>query len=335
MKKKIITSGFFILLLLSCTKNNRSAINTSDIDIKIEIKRLDIDLFNVDIDSVEKDIPYLRTKYENFFELYNTKVLNLGNSNNKVYPEYLTGFITDYTINNIHDKTIEIIPDVKLLNKKLTSSFKRYKYYFPDKTIPAVYTFTGGFNQSIVIADSILGIGTDKYLGNNCEYYNRLKIPNYQQKNMHYKKIPSDCIKSWISTEFIYNDSIDNLANNIIYSGKIQYLLDALMPNEPDTLKFGFTNRELNWCKYNEKEMWSNLIENKLLFSTDYMTINKFINPAPFTSGFPQESPGRAIVWLGREIVYAYMDKNPNISIPELMNEDDYQKILTESSYKP
>jgi len=335
MGKKIITSGVFILLLFSCTKNNRFVINTSDIDVSINIKRLDTDLFNIDTDSIEKQIPVLQKKYGNFFDLYSTKIINLGNSNSKIYPEYLKGFITDYTINNIHDKTIEIIPDVKLLNKKLTSSFKRYKYYFPDKTIPAVYTFTGGFNQSIVIADSILGIGTDKYLGNDCEYYDRLKIPNYQQKNMHYNKIPSDCIKAWITTEFVFNDSIDNLANNIIYNGKIQYFLDALMPNESDTLKFGFTNIELNWCIQNEQEMWTYLIENKLLFTTNYMTINKLINPAPFTSGFPQKSPGKAIIWLGREIVYAYMNKNPNISIPELMNEDDYQKILTESRYKP
>nr|MDA3779870.1 hypothetical protein [Bacteroidales bacterium] len=288
-----------------------------------------------DLDSSKKHIAYLSKNYPVFFELYNTKIINIGSTTNKAYSEYLIAFLTDYTINNIHNKTLEKIPDVEFLNKKLTKNFKRYKYYFPNKTIPAVYTFTGGFNQSIVIGDSLLAIGTDKYLGGNCEYYTRLKIPNYKKKNMHYKKIPSDCINAWITTEFVYNDSIDNLTNNIIYKGKIQYLLDALMPDEPDTLKFGFTSQELKWCKQNEKEMWNYLIENKLLFTTDYMTINKFINPAPFTAGFPQDSPGKAIEWLGREIIYAYMKRNSDISISELMKEDNYQKILTESRYQP
>lgn len=335
MIKKAITAILFIALLYSCTKNNKFDINTSDIDVEIEVKRLDIDLFNTDLDSMESHISYLTKTYSDFLELYNIKIVNIGSSESEAYKKHLLGFITDYTINNIHNKTLEKIPEVDLLNRKLTKSFKRYKYYFPNKIIPAVYSYTGGFNQSVVIDDSIIGIGTDKYLGADCEYYNRLKIPKYQRKNMHYNKIPSDCVKAWITTEFVFNDSIDNLINNIIYNGKVHYLLDALMPEEPDSLKFGFTNNELLWCKTNEKQMWNYLIENKLLFSTDYMLINKFINPAPFTTGFPRKSPGKAIVWLGREIIYSYMRENPDISIYELMKEDNYQKILTESRYQP
>ena len=108
-----------------------------------------------------------------------------------------------------------------------------------------------------------------------------------------------------------------------------------MFPNSSDSLKIGFTSDQMLWCIKNEKQMWNYLIEKKLLFSTDYMTINKHINPAPFTSGYPKESPGRASIWLGWKIVDAYMERNSDLTLKNLMLDDDYQKILSESRYEP
>jgi hypothetical protein len=230
---------------------------------------------------------------------------------------------------------LSVFPDITIIESEIGKAFSYYHYYFPDYQIPAVYTFIGGFNQSMVVADSILAIGLDKYLGSDCDFYNRLETPKYLQINMHPAKIPTDALKAWALTEFVYNDSVDNLVNNMVYHGKIQYFLDAMFPETPDTLKFGYTAEQLKWCTTNEKQMWNSLIDQKLLFSTDYMTINKFINPAPFTSGFPNESPGRADIWLGYKIVQKYMDRHPKITLEELMKDHQYQKILSESRYEP
>ncbi|HAN18552.1 MAG: hypothetical protein A2X13_14025 [Bacteroidetes bacterium GWC2_33_15] len=334
-RKLFIFCLIIIAVPYSCTKKNKFDVDISKIDAGIEIKRLDKDLFDIDLGDVKNAIPNLKEKYGEFFELYNLRVINLSNSSNPAYPDYLQAFVTDYTINKIHDKTIEIFPTITNIEDELNNAFTYYKYYFPKRKIPAIYTFIGGFNQSMVVADSILSIGLDKYLGSDCEFYDRLGISEYIQVNMHPSKIPTDALKAWALTEFTYNDSVDNLVNNMVYHGKIQYFLDAMFPNVNDTLKFGFTGKQLNWCKQHEKEMWNNLIDQKILFSTDYMTINKFINPAPFTAGFPKESPGRAVVWLGHEIVVKYMARNPGITLEQLMMDDRYQKILTESRYEP
>ena len=81
--------------------------------------------------------------------------------------------------------------------------------------------------------------------------------------------------------------------------------------------------------------MWTYLLEYKLLFSTDYMIIRKLVFPAPFTSYFPKESPGRAVVWLGYKIIEAYMDENQTVTLPQLMEATDYQLILRKSKFKP
>ena len=221
------------------------------------------------------------------------------------------------------------------LDEELTRGFKHYRYYFPEKQIPAVYSFLGGFNQSIVIADSVIAIGLDKYLGRNCEIYDKLGWEEYRQKNMYKEKIPTDCIKSWAKTEWLFNDSTDNVLYNMLYNGKLLYFTRAMYPKAHDTIIAGFTGKELEWCKANEKHMWEYLIDKNLLYSTDYMTINKMVNPAPFTSGFPRQSPGQAINWLGWQIIDTYMERKSGTDLKELMNESDYQKILSVSKYHP
>jgi len=61
----------------------------------------------------------------------------------------------------------------------------------------------------------------------------------------------------------------------------------------------------------------------------------KYINPAPFTSYFPEESPGRTGIWLGWQIIRSYMDKNQDITLPQLMDNFDVQGILEKSGYRP
>jgi len=336
MMQKAFLAVFILLVLLSgCSEKNKFDVDIEDLDVKIEVKRLDKELFELDPGKLDEQIPDLIKEYGEFLELYSRNVINIGSPYSKAYPDYLAGFITDYTMYQVHEKIMERIPDVDFIEHDLTQAFKYYKYYFPERLVPAVYTFQGGFNQSIVIGDSILAIGTDKYLGTDVEFYDRLGISKYLQRNMVPQKIPADAMRAWAMTEFVYNDSIDNLVNNMIYHGKIHYFLDAMFPFTEDSLKFGFTSNQLKWCQKNEKPMWDNLVEQKILFSTDYMTINNYINPAPFTTGFPRQSPGRAVVWLGWKIVHRYMERHPEISLKELMLDDDYQKILAESRYEP
>ena len=59
------------------------------------------------------------------------------------------------------------------------------------------------------------------------------------------------------------------------------------------------------------------------------------MNDAPFTAPVSQDSPGRLGTWLGWQIVDSYMKKNQNIGLKNLMDENNYQKILEESGFKP
>ena len=145
----------------------------------------------------------------------------------------------------------------------------------------------------------------------------------------------SDCMRGWAMTEFEFHDSVNNVLHNMIYEGRNLYLLHKLLPETPDTLITGFTSGQLQFCRNNEKMMWCYMVENKILFSTDYLTINKFIKDGPFTKDFTSESPARAAVWLGWRIVESYMKAYPETPIRELMEITNYQYILEHSHYNP
>jgi hypothetical protein len=128
----------------------------------------------------------------------------------------------------------------------------------------------------------LLAIGLDKYLGKNEPLYRQAGMYDYLLVNMHPGKIPSDCMNYWGETEFMFNDSVNNLVANMIYKGRLLYFTKAMLPDEPDSLNWGFSSENLKYLASSEKSMWAYLVEHKLLL-TDRFTINKFILEGPFT----------------------------------------------------
>lgn len=324
----------FLIVVLSCQREHEK-IDLVSINVEINIHRFEQDLFKLNADSLGSSIPMLKSSCGDFLNLFGEQLIGIGRLDEPGYTGNLKKFITDKQVLESFGKVDEVFPSLDPLNGILTDAFKRYHYYFPEKEIPAVYSFISGFNQSIVIADSILAIGLERYLGRDCKYYDLLGIPRFISYNMHPQKIPSDCMRSWAIGEFPFNDSIDNLANNIIYEGMLIYFTKKMLPDEPDSIILGFSPSQMEWCKNNEKNIWTHLIENRLLFNDDSFIISKLINSAPFTSGFPQESPGRTAVWTGYRIVQSFMKNNEGITFPDLMKITDYQSILNRSKYKP
>jgi hypothetical protein len=323
-----------IMIFASCQRNPLK-INVSGVDLNLNIKRLDRDIFKVTPENKQIAIKELSQAYGSFFVDYNENILALGNPSDSLYSTYLNTFLTDSMRVISRIKIDSVFNDMSGLQKKLEDGFRHYKYYFPNKTIPQIITIISGFNQSVVMTRYAIGISLDNYLGAKCPYYVMLGLPEYKRQNMYSDKIPTDVLYNWGISEFGFNESKNDLISNMIYQGKMLYFLDAMFPEEPDYLKFGDKPEKLDWCKKNESVMWTYLIEHRLLFTTDWMNIVRFVGPAPFTSVFTTDSPGRAGAWLGWQIVRKFMKKNSGISLQALMSENDYQKILNDSGYSP
>ena len=333
--KRIIFALFLAVLFFSC-KPNPLKVNISDINTDIEVIRFDKKLFSIQPENALNKITELSNTHPDFLNLFTYRIIRIGGIGDEGFKESLLGFTTDTMIQNVKVLVEEEFADFSKIEKQLNKAFKYFQYHFPEKELPTIYVYVSGFNQSVVTAENIIGISLDKYLGRECSYYQQLSTtPQYKIRNMHKDKIASDVAYAWGITEFDETNKATNLMGNIIHQGKLMYFVDALMPKTPDSLKIGYTTKQLEFCENNEARMWNYLIEKKMLFSSKRMDIVRYINDGPTTSGYPLESPGRAGVWIGWQIVRQYMKKHPEITLPELMHNSDYQKILNDSEYFP
>ena len=302
--------------------------------VQVKIARLEQSLFTIPVDSIPASIPRLEKQYGELLDLYSNGVIYIGSPKNPEYPEELTKFLTDTTMNLVYKRIMEVYPNLKDVETGLSKAFSNYRNTFPNRVIPSVYTLMSGFNQSMITADSILAIALDKYLGKNEEMYFMLGIANYQRQTMDRKYLATDCMKAWLYSEFPQNDSIDNVLSNILYEGKIMYAMRQIFPQTPDSLIFGYTPVQMQWCRNNTAQMWSFMVEKKMLYNTDQLNISKLVGQAPYTSLFTRESPGRAAVWLVYQIIDSYMKHNKTTLEALLLNKDD-QYILSKAKFRP
>lgn len=331
---------FTVLIIIfflvgACVKKEKADI--SKINLELTFQRFEQDLFSIPFDSIKNEVPDLYNKYGEFFNIFNYAIIKIGDFNSPAYPEYLKMYITDFLVNKIYQESQVVFDGMIDIEEDLTNAFKHYAYYFPEKDIPNVYTFIGRdlSHASIATDEKMLAIAIDKYMGKDCKLYYQSGFYKYMIENMVPNMIVPDAMRGWLYTEFPFNDSTNNVLNNMIYEGRALYVLRRLLPEVNDTIFTGFSEDQLRFCKNNEYMMWNYLVEYKVLFSTDYLTINKFINPAPYTKDFTSESPARAAVWLGWQITESFMKKNSSITLQQLMEMDDYQYILEHSSYNP
>ncbi len=341
MKNRYVVFIWFLLLLTtSCKKQNRFQIKHFDNKVQIEIKRFDLDFINLNTNNLAIDIEALAIKYPDFFPFFLENVLGI---NSKVFTENLHDkspylmeikeFLQDTLFMKVHQDVKNTYDDIKKIENQLSVSCSYLNHYFQHKQIPEVYFFVSGFNHEIVATESMIGIGVDLYLGEKYDLYQQI-THDYLIPNMKKEMVVSDILHTILYQSFPFK-SETNLLNSMLYEGKILYLLSVFSPYSKNELLIGYSSEELAWAKQHEKAIWSSIIEQKHLYTTDYFLINQYMNVAPFTSPITAESPGRLGVWIGWQIINQYMKTNKDIDLVNLMNNINYQNILEHSHYRP
>lgn len=334
MKYTSFFAAFLLLILCAGCRCERSRL--AKIALTVEVQRFDRELFALDPDSLRQPAPALQQKYGDFFTYYCKGIIDIGSPQDSGFFDNLAAFLSDDIVRESYSAAQRVFPDVEALNAKLADAFKRYKLHFPDVRVPGVIAYVSGFNQSVMLAENVIGIGLDKYLGADYPLYPQLGFYKYISRNMYPAKIPADVMDAVAEAVFPYfSGQQDELLGRMLWEGKRLYFAKQMLPAEPDTAIFGFTEKELSLCRRNEAYMWLYLIENKLLFSTHTFTIDKFTGLRPFTQEFSREAPGRAACWIGYKIISRYMTRNSDVTLPQLMLDTNYRQILEKSSYNP
>lgn len=334
------TAGIYLLLVIiiitSACRADHYKIRNKLAEPDIEIMRLEKDLFSTDPADLREQADSLRLRYGSFLQLF-AWVINAGSLDDSSSFEKLVDFTTDRFNYELYETVIDSFPNMSAYEKEFEKAWARYNYYFPDSLIPGIYTFISGFNNSIIVGDSVLATGLDRYLGSGHAYYKQLGLYNYVTLKMIPERIVPDALYAWAKASYPQSSETQgaDLLSNIIHEGKLYYFTKCMLYDYPDSLLFGFTAGQMKFCRDNEYAMWEYLIEHDMLYSSDLMLIRKLTGEAPFTSYFSSESPGRASVWIGFRIVESYMKNNGGTGLGELMLNNNYREILEGARYNP
>jgi uncharacterized protein YjaZ len=337
---------FSILLMIGCggcdDKKPLQEVKIVEEAKNIEVKfmRFDDDLFNADLAGSDSACQQLYHKYGGFYCSFIENDLRLAACQSDSVGQLIQPFINNRDIKETRKAIQTIFTEEKFstLNGELTSCIQHWKHYFPDSLAPSIIYYQSAWNSNIAAYDSVIGISLDTYLGADHKITKQLTpemFPNYKKENMDSKFIVADAMKGWVAWKARSYYEQKDLLSELVFYGKLMYIAEALAPDQPDSIMMSWSASQIDWALKNEWNTWKVLANEKVMFQTKSFEINKWFADGPFTgaTGIPQDSPPQLGVWIGWNIVRQYMEKNPTLSLQQLLEEKDYQKIL--SAYTP
>lgn len=305
-------------LILSCKKENNLENEISKVQVNLRVDRFE-QIFgsskNENLPKLKKDFPFL------FPKQYKDSVwLNL--MKDPLQKEYL------FEIDKVYG-------DFEVPKNEIVDLFKHLKYYYNSFNIPRVITLISDsdYRDRVIVTDSIVLISLNFYLGKDTKFYE--SYSSYIKKGFESSQITQNMAEEY-AKKYIPSLKNKTFLNDIIYSGKVLYFKDVMLPNALDEEKIGYTKEELQWAESNEGNIWSYFIEKELLYSNDNDLISRFIKPAPFSKFYLEidsYTPGRLGQYIGWQIVKSYM-KNNQVTIQEMLQEDEME-IFINSKFKP
>lgn len=299
----------------------------------IEIVRFDSALLS---EGFHPSISRLATQYPQFMPLFTEDILGIPFSDtaylNEALPQFLSDTVYGFAETNAAEQAT--FADITDIQADIDRAFTRIHYLYPDWEMPTIYFFISGFNASIYFADDIIAVGADMYLGSDYKYYNRV-VHDYQKYTMRKECIAADVVSAYLFRNIPYTSQKNRLLEQMLYRGKVIYLLAQLFPNLPAHEVMGYKKEQWDWCVDHEKAIWHLIMDKRDLFKAEPLLLSSYLNDGPFTAEVSQDSPGRLGTWVGWRIVESYMAHNEQVTLQALMEEGDAQYILEQSHYQP
>jgi hypothetical protein len=338
----------FTLLLLSaflwsCQPDQREpAPDVSDIEIDLNLRRFEQDLFSLDTMQMEASLEALKSTYPDFSNIFFKQILGTNDpqiSSTIGEAEYVKGFINFPGIRELYDTCQYVFADFSEQQASFRQAFQYLKYYFPDMQTPDLTTFISEYTVgAFIYKENSLAVGLDFFLGSDYPYAaynpNNPTFSAYLTRTFNKDHLVSKTMRVLVE-DITGPPKGSKMLDIMIHRGKQMYILDQLLPQVADTAVLEFSKDQLSWLKDNERDIWAFFLTEDLLYSTDMQKYRKYVDYSPNAPGMPMEAPGRVANWMGYQIVRAYMQKVASAELADLTNARDAQEILDKSRYRP
>ncbi len=331
---------FFAFYFYGCMGSKEQIPDVSSIDIDTRIIRFDSLLYTIESNT---DIKVLQSNFPKLFDLYFYRILALPR------PAITDSLL--YTINKMLDA--ETFKELKHkipaqygnfsdFSEQWNQAMRYYKYYFQPATVPDLYTTVTEFAYGsfiFPISDSKDGVGLslDLFLGDSVNYAAMVKLDpsfsSYNSRTFNQDHLIKKAVDALLD-DMLPQSRNPQFLDALIREGKKYYFSDNILPFLSDTVIWEYTPDQLQWVQDNERNIYSFLVSNDLIYSTQRSKFMRLLSAAPNSPDMPPDAPGRAAIFIGYKIIDAFMQRYPDTSFDELVKKDA-SELFQEAKYKP
>ncbi len=323
------------VLLLGC-QNEKKKPDVSDVKVDVRIDRFEKSFFAIDTNRMQAGLTDLRNAFPRFFPFYFQNILQVNLLDTASFGVIRT-VVGSYK--SLNDSIQKKYPNLDWLHDDLTTAFKYVKHYYPSYRTPGVITYIGTLDApGVVLTQDYIGVGLHQYAGKNFSAYQDPQVqqlyPSYISRRFDKEYIVPNCLKAVVDDVYPDKSTGRPLIEQMIEKGKQWFLLDHFLPDAADSVKTGYTKKQLDWLEENEGNAWGYVVKNENLYSIEPTAIQTYIGEAPFTQGMPEASPGNIGQWIGWRIVQLYAQKHEDQTVQQILQAAP-KTIFEEAKYRP
>ena len=193
---------FSVMLLVGCKWADKMPDAKSKEGVAIHINRYDrvLDEY-VSLNSYSAR-QKMNLEYPRQTKMLIEDVLNIGHVDDIDVEKRLRRLYLDSTVQVLLDEVHRQYVDISDVETQLGRAFKRLEKEDPKFRRPEVYTQIACLNQSVVVADTLVGISLDKYLGADFPLYARY-FTESQCETMSRDHIVTDALTFYLLYHYV------------------------------------------------------------------------------------------------------------------------------------
>lgn len=333
MKRIVAILMFVAVLLVSCQETNsykdKLYVDYESLEPQnLEVRSYNEALFSIDTANFANGLKSIKDDFLVFLG---------GDLDDENAIRYLKDFATDTFCLRVNEMTEEKYRYTDVLNNDIKSVYQHLNYYYPDIVIPPTYLYISGIDYnvpSVMIDERGVVIALDFYLSNEDGIYDYVGMPRFRSLRCNPSYITRDLAESIYLGYIERPQPQGDVLTEMIKSGKRLYFIEAMNPSLPDSVLLGYSEKQMNWVKQHEGDVWASLVGNDMLYAKSAELFRTYFGDGPFTQAYSQEAPARLGEFVGLQIIRSYMTNN-DVTMQEMLRDNDIQQIFQHSQYKP
>lgn len=279
----------------------------------------------------------LQSELARFRKDYPTPLLRIFPDDER-FMSMVSEFRSDAIAHEVYDTVQRYYADLSWLQSDLVKALSKAQDLDSEIVYNQFVTFISNAGYATRVSadrDSrSVSIAIDEYVTQHMRSYGYFGEPLYIVRQCGAEHIVPDCLAEIVRQHIALPSQEMTLLDYMVAEGKVIYFLKKVLPKNDDTILFRYTNDQMQWMEANEANVWAYFVHNQLLYEHDFGRLHNFVDDAPKTNAFHDSAP-RTPSYIGWHIVSLYAKKQSKLSLKELLEETDAQKMLQESGYRP